>query len=103
LRGKTGRNPLDPINREKRIHENPSHVNLTPDFIGSISKNRVFQRELSRRWQGGFPVIYGGEEINHRRNLGKGGEPEEDHTLHTFRKNGQDSLPVPPLTGIVVP
>gem|GEM_PF-5978634 len=46
MRGKTGRNPLDPINREKRIHENPSHVNLTPDFIGSISKNRVFQREL---------------------------------------------------------
>ncbi len=47
LRGKTGRNPLDSLNREKRIHENPSHFNLAPDFIGSISKNRVFQRELN--------------------------------------------------------
>ena len=46
MRGKTGRKPLDSINREKRIHENPSHLNLTLDFIGSISKNRVFQREL---------------------------------------------------------
>ncbi|MHB8543967.1 MAG: hypothetical protein ACYC9S_08225, partial [Leptospirales bacterium] len=32
--------------REKRIHENPSRFNLTPDFSGSVSKNRVFQREL---------------------------------------------------------
>ena len=47
LRGKTGRNPLDSINREKRIHEPPSHFNLALDFIGSISKNRVFQCELS--------------------------------------------------------
>ncbi len=46
LRGKTERNPFDPVNREKRIHENPSHFNLIPDFLGSISKNRVFQREL---------------------------------------------------------
>jgi hypothetical protein len=46
LRGKTGRNLLDPINREKRIHENPSHFNLTLDFIGAIFKHRVFQREL---------------------------------------------------------
>jgi len=47
LRGKTGKNPLDSINREKRIHETPSHFNLTLDFIGAIFKNRVFQRELT--------------------------------------------------------
>jgi hypothetical protein len=55
LKGKTGRNPLDPVNREKRIHENPSRFNLTPDFIGSISKNRVFQREL---FNGGVTKIF---------------------------------------------
>jgi len=48
LKGKTGRNPFDPVNREKRIHENPSHFNLIPDFIGSFSMNHVFQRELTK-------------------------------------------------------
>ena len=49
LREKTGRNSLDPLNREKRIDETPSHMNLTPSFIGSISKNRVFQCELIKK------------------------------------------------------
>ncbi|MHB8423474.1 MAG: phosphopantetheine-binding protein, partial [Leptospirales bacterium] len=53
-----GRNPLDPVNREKRIHENPSRFNLTPDFSGSISKNRVFQRELITMFMDGNSLLF---------------------------------------------
>ena len=45
-KGKTQGPNEQTSNREKRIHETPSHFNLTLDFIGAISKNRVFQCEL---------------------------------------------------------